>query len=55
MRSVRRCWLITKVDNSVAVLSYAYVMCEHLQEVDNGEIPKFLTVQNHMHAYMFIL
>ena len=55
MRSARRCWLITKVVNSVELLSNAYVMCEHVQEVDNGEIPTFLTVQNHMHAYMFIL
>ena len=50
MRSVRRCWLITKIDNSVELLSIAYVMCEHLQDVDNGEIPTFLTVQNHIHA-----
>ena len=38
MRSARRCWLITKVVNSVELLSNAYVMCEHVQEVDNGEI-----------------
>ena len=55
MRSVRRCWQITKINNSVELLSNAYVMCEHLQNVDSGEISTFLTVQNHKRAYMFIL